>query len=209
MNVNYDKLFEEKRLQCSGGKLLLHVCCAPCATYCLTRLLNDFDVTLYYSNDNITDFSEWQKRLDELKKLVRLVNDGFFETQPEFPLKLAVKDFDSARFFEKAKGLESEKEGGARCTQCFFMRLYDTFCYAQEHNYELFGTTLTVSPYKNSRLLNEIGMDISEKGAPQWLPSDFKKRGGYAESIRLCAEYGIYRQHYCGCVFSNPEAQTK
>lgn len=202
MNINYDKLFEEKRRQNHNGKLLLHVCCAPCATYCLTQVLENFDVTLFYSNDNITDPKEWQKRLGEVQKLVEIVNGGEFEVQPKFPLKLVVQNFDNSRFFQAAQGLENEKEGGARCTQCFLLRLSDTFCYAKEHDFELCGTTLTVSPYKNSQLLNEIGQKLAEGETLQWLPSDFKKRGGYNESIRLSQKYELYRQHFCGCNFS-------
>lgn len=203
MNV-YDKLFEEKRTENPNAKLLLHVCCAPCATYCLTQVLENFDVTLFFSNDNITDQAEWQKRLGEVQKLVNIVNSGKFEVTPKFPLKLVVKDFDNSHFFEAAQGLEEEKEGGARCTQCFLLRLSDAFYYAKEHEFDFFGTTLTVSPYKNSQLLNEIGQKLAEGGSSlQWLPSDFKKRGGYNESIRLSQKYQLYRQHYCGCVFSN------
>lgn len=191
------------------------MCCAPCATYCLTRILDCFDVTLFYSNDNITDPTEWQKRLTEAERLVKTVNNGEFEVVPKFPLKLEVKEFDGNRFFEVAQGLENEPEGGARCKQCFAMRLGDTLDFARKNSFDFFGTTLTVSPYKNSRLLNEIGIELAQQNIltapndtkspicrPQWLPSDFKKRGGYNESIRLCAKYEIYRQHYCGCVFS-------
>ncbi len=204
MNVNYDKLFDETRAQNQNAKLLLHVCCAPCATYCLTQVLQSFDVTLFFSNDNITDQTEWQKRLGEVQKLLNLANSGQFEVIPKFPLKLVVKDFDNSRFFRAAKGLEKEKEGGARCTQCFLLRLSDAFCYAKEHGFDFFGTTLTVSPYKNSQLLNAIGQKLAEgDNTLQWLPSDFKKRSGYNESVRLSQKYELYRQHYCGCVFSN------
>lgn len=205
MNENYDVLFEQKRNTERDKKLLLHVCCAPCATYCLTRLLEDFDVTLFFANDNITAFDEWQKRLDEVRKLVSIVNDGKFEAQPKFPLKLVVRPFDNLRFFSVAKGLENQPEGGERCTQCFSLRLTDTMNFALEHGFDLFGTTLTVSPYKNSALLNKLGQALCQGNEKiQWLPSDFKKRGGYNESIRLSHEYGLYRQHYCGCAFSFP-----
>lgn len=206
MNENYDVLFEQKRKTERDKKLLLHVCCAPCATYCLTRLLEDFDVTLFFANDNITSFDEWQKRLDEVRKLVSIVNDGKFETQPKFPLKLVVRPFDNLRFFAVAKGLENQPEGGERCTQCFSLRLTDTMNFALEHGFDLFGTTLTVSPYKNSALLNKLGQALCQSNEKiQWLPSDFKKRGGYNESIRLSREYGLYRQNYCGCAFSFPK----
>ncbi len=207
MNINYDILFEETKKQNIDKKLLLHVCCAPCATYCLTRVLDSFDVTLYYANDNITDRNEWQKRLDEVEKLVNIVNNNQFETMAKFPLKLVVQPFDNTRFFDVAKGFEQQPEGGLRCTQCFTLRLSDTLRFAQQNNFDLFGTTLTVSPYKNSALLNEIGQKLAAD--VQWQPSDFKKRGGYNESVRLSQKYGIYRQHYCGCVFSNWQLNNK
>lgn len=202
MNVNFDLLFEQQKNNYTGQKLLLHVCCAPCATYCLTRVLDCFDVTLFYSNDNITSHDEWQKRLEEVQKLVEIVNNGQFEVQPKFLLKLVVAPFDSAKFFDMAKGLEDQPEGGLRCEKCFELRLGDTANFAQNNGFNLFGTTLTVSPYKNSALLNQVGANLAtEKVA--WLNSDFKKRGGYNESIRLSQKYQLYRQHYCGCVFSD------
>ena len=204
MNVNYDILFEQVKSNIDVSnppKLLLHACCAPCSTYCLTRVLDKFDVTLYYANDNITDNAEWQKRLNELRKLVSIVNSGEFETQPLRPLKLVVQPFNADRFFAAASGLENEREGGARCTACFNLRLYDTLVYAQANGYALFGTTLSVSPYKNSQLLNSIGLQI-QTDKTQWLPADFKKHGGYTDSVRLSNKYGLYRQHYCGCKFS-------
>lgn len=200
MITNYDVAFEKvKNDLCDGTKLLLHVCCAPCATYCLTRVLDKFDVTLYYSNDNITDRNEWQKRLDEVQKLVDVVNNGQFEIAPKYPLKLVVQPFDNGKFFAVAKGYEREKEGGLRCEQCFMLRLGNTLDYAKSHNFDYFGTTLTVSPYKNSQLINQIGLELQQNVL--WLPSDFKKHNGYNESVRLSQKYNLYRQHYCGCVF--------
>ena len=207
MNVNYDKELEKikERIDPSAPpRLLLQVCCAPCATYCLTRLIAHFDVTLYYANDNITAPDEWQKRLGEVQKLVETVNGGKYEVQPIHPLKLVVQQQDSSRFFAVAKGLEQEKEGGARCKQCFNLRLTDTQKYAAENGFDYFGTTLTVSPYKNSQLLNEIGLTL-QTDKLKWLTADFKKQNGYAESIRLSQKYELYRQHYCGCCYSIAE----
>lgn len=204
MNVNYDILFEQLKNVVdlnAPPKLLLHACCAPCSTYCLTRTLPYFDVTLYYANDNITNNTEWQKRLNELIRLVDTVNDGKFETQPLRPLKLAVQPFNCESYFTATRGQENEPEGGARCGTCFHLRLTDTLAYAQNNGFELFGTTLTVSPYKNSQLLNTIGLQLQTNGV-RWLPADFKKRDGYNESVRLSQKYGLYRQHYCGCEFS-------
>lgn len=204
MNINYDNLFQvvRKSARQKHAKLLLHVCCAPCATYCLTQVLDDFDVTLYYANDNITNPEEWQKRRGEVEKLVEIVNVGKFEVAPKFPLKLVVQDFDSARFLDAARGLEQEKEGGARCEKCFLLRLSDAKEFAAKHGFDMFGTTLTVSPYKNAQLLNAVGADLQTENL-LWLPSDFKKRDGYNQSVRLSQKYQLYRQHYCGCVFSD------
>ena len=204
MNLNYDKELEKIKKEidvANPPRLLLQVCCAPCATACLARLITHFDVTLYYANDNITDNAEWRKRLDQVEKLVDIVNGDNFVVSAIRPLKLIVREQDATRFFATSKGLESEKEGGARCKECFVLRLTDTQQYAQKHDFDYFGTTLTVSPYKNSQLLNEIGLNL-QTDAVKWLMSDFKKQNGYNESIRLSEQYNLYRQHYCGCCFS-------
>ena len=203
MNINYDKEFEKIKETINKEnppRLLLQACCAPCATACLLRLLDSFDITLYYANDNITDPAEWDKRLGELQKLVQIINNGEYEIRSLRPLNLIVQRHNPYRFFT-AVSLEQEKEGGARCTRCFALRLGDAKAYAEQNGYDFFGTTLTVSPYKNSQLLNEIGSSL-QTPTLQWLMSDFKKRGGYNESIRLSTKYGLYRQHYCGCAFS-------
>ena len=204
MNINFDKKLENIKAQIDKNappRLLLHACCAPCSTYCLTRLLEHFDVTLYYANDNITDRAEWEKRLREIEKLVDIVNGGSFTTQPLRRLKLVTQAFDSGRFFAVAKGLEKEKEGGARCKNCFVLRLGDAQRYASDNGFDYFGTTLSVSPYKNSQLLNEIGLSL-QTDTVNWLPADFKKRDGYKQSIQLSQKYNLYRQHYCGCAYS-------
>ena len=198
---NYDLAFRQNsRKYKLGDRLLLHVCCAPCTTYCLTRLVDKFDVTLYFANDNITDFDEWQKRLDEVQKLVDIVNNGDFEVQPKFPLKLVVQPFDSQRFFDVAKGLELCKERGPRCTECFKLRLGDTHNYAKEHGFDYFGTTLTVSRRKDSMVINKVGLEVATDVS--WLVADFKKHNGFDESLRLAEKYNLYCQDYCGCVFS-------
>ena len=211
MHENYDIIFQHLKngIDTSNPpKLLLHACCAPCSTYCLTRVLDKFDVTLYYVNDNITDNAEWQKRLGELTKLVGIVNNGQFEMQPLRPLKLIVQTFNADKYYNAVHGQENEREGGARCTTCFQLRLGDTLDYAQNNGFELFGTTLTVSPYKNSQLLNSIGLSL-QTDTVQWLPADFKKHGGYNESVRLSQKYALYRQHYCGCEFSLQQMQEQ
>ena len=210
MNVNFDRELENLKTRIdreAPPRLLLHACCAPCSTYCLTQLLSHFDVTLYYANDNITDQSEWEKRLGEIEKLVDIVNGGKFVTMPLRLLKLVTQQFDSGRFYGAIRGLEQKKEGGARCKECFALRLTDAEKYAAENGFHYFGTTLSVSPYKNSRLLNEIGLSLQTDDL-KWLPADFKKRDGYKQSIELSERYGLYRQHYCGCIFSFNNAAT-
>ena len=176
-------------------KLLLHACCAPCSSYVLEYLTTFFDITVFYCNPNITDKDEYEHRLAELYKLcerapfgkgVQIVDDGY---APD-------------AFFEMAKGFESEPEGGRRCDRCFALRLSRAADYAKENGFPLFATTLTVSPHKNARLINDIGFSESERSDVAYLPSDFKKKGGYQRSIVLSKEYGLYRQQFCGCEFS-------
>lgn len=165
--------------------VLLHCCCAPCASYCIEFLHNDFAVTAFYDNPNITDEAEYAKRYAELERLCA-----------KFGVPVIDAGYDGKRFFNAVEGLEREPERGARCSVCFDMRLRDTAARAAEYDY--FATTLTLSPLKNADLINRIGAEISDK----YLPTDFKKRGGYKRSVELSAELGLYRQNYCGCVFS-------
>ena len=207
---NYDNLMLSAIAALDGKKpkLLLHVCCAPCATYCLTQLLPHFNVTMYFSNDNIMPQSEWEHRLSEVRRLADLVNDGKFAIQAAFPLKLVVKNYAVDEYLQVAQGLEREPEGGARCKACFSLRLGGAAKYAEMNGFDYFATTLTVSPYKNSLVLNEIGASLATDSV-KWLPTDFKKRNGYLTSVKLCAEYQIYRQHFCGCVFEQRVAQPQ
>lgn len=197
--INY-QLETDKAIErlCFGGKrekLLLHACCAPCSSYVLEYLTRYFDITVFFSNQNITDADEYQKRLGELYKLC--------ETAPFCEnVKIVEDDSSPDPFFEAVCGLEAEPEGGARCEKCFRLRLERTAEYAKSNGFPLFATTLTVSPHKNAPLINQIGFELSEKYGVEYLPSDFKKRGGYQRSIALSREYSIYRQQYCGCVFS-------
>lgn len=200
---NFDKTFNEtiSNLTEEKPKLLLHTCCAPCATYCLTKLLPYFDVTLYYSNDNITDAIEWQKRLDGVKRLVAIVNNGLFEVKTDVEVKLIEKPLESSNFFDAVVGFEGDKEGGNRCKICYQLRLADTASFAYANSFDYFCTTLTISPHKNSLWINEIGKELEEKSAVKFLQSDFKKNNGFLESNRLTNMYMIYRQNYCGCPF--------
>lgn len=172
-------------------KLLLHSCCAPCSSYVLDYLLKHFDVTLFYYNPNIHPIEEYRKRADEQKRLCEILSVPYIEGE-----------YDPDLYFCKVRGLENEPEGGARCTPCFEMRLDRTAVMAKKLGIDIIATTLTVSPHKNAPLINSIGESVSKTHGVTWLPSDFKKRNGYLESIRLSKEYDLYRQVYCGCTFS-------
>ena len=176
-------------------KLLLHVCCAPCSSYVLEYLSNYFNITVFYYNPNISSFEEYKKRLNEEKRFVK-----------EYPFKEEISiidgEYDNERFEEEIKGLENEKEGGARCFKCYRLRLSKSAKYARDNNFDYFTTTLTISPYKNANKLNEIGSELEEEYGIKYLYSDFKKKNGYKRSIELSHEYNLYRQDYCGCVYS-------
>ncbi len=207
MNANFDKQFEQIRSDIDRThppRLLLHVCCAPCATACLLRLVDSFDITAYYDNGNITDIEEWSHRLAELTRLVDIVNSGDFEVAPLRPIQLITAPHDPSPYLTDDPALAAEREGGTRCRGCISRRLTRTRELAESLRFDRFATTLTVSPYKDSLFINETGFSLAKACSVQWLPTDFKKRNGYNESIRLCTKYGIYRQHYCGCVYSRP-----
>lgn len=193
MNENYaNKLKEIIDKLDYKPKLLLHSCCAPCSSYVITYLYDYFDITILYYNPNIYPYEEYKKRKDEQ---IRLISN--FKG-----VKIIDCDYDNDIYNEVIKGLENEPERGSRCTKCFYLRLDKTGEIAKKNNFEYFGTTLTVSPYKNARLLNEIGEDISKKYDIKWLYSDFKKNDGYKKSIELSKKYDLYRQDYCGCIYS-------
>lgn len=176
-------------------RLLLHSCCAPCSSYCLEYLSEFFEITVLYYNPNITDAGEYHKRVAEQRRLIA-------ELPAKHGVTFAEGEYKPEEFFEIAKGLEDAPEGGARCFKCYRMRLEYAARYAAEHGFEYYCTTLSISPLKNAAKLNEIGAELSEIYKVPWLPSDFKKRGGYQRSIQLSREYGLYRQNYCGCGFS-------
>ena len=193
MNENYaNKLKEIIDKLDYKPKLLLHSCCAPCSSYVITYLYDYFDITILYYNPNIYPYEEYKKRKDEQ---IRLISN--FKG-----VKIIDCDYDNDIYNEIIKGLENEPERGSRCTKCFYLRLDKTGEIAKKNNFEYFGTTLTVSPYKNAKLLNEIGEDISKKYDIKWLYSDFKKNDGYKKSIELSKKYDLYRQDYCGCIYS-------
>ena len=176
-------------------KLLLHACCAPCSSYVLEYLEKQYDITVYYYNPNITEEMEYKKRTDEIK---RFIETAVFTKE----VKLVEGEYEPELFFEMSKGLESEPERGKRCYKCYEMRMKKTANYAKENGFDIYTTTLSVSPHKNSDWLNEIGMRLSEEYGIDFLYSNFKKNNGYSRSIQLSKEYGLYRQNFCGCVFS-------
>ena len=180
MKTNYDKILEETINELKGRKpsLLLHSCCAPCSTAVITRLKDYFDVTIFYYNPNIEPLGEYLKRKEEQKRIVS-----------KFGIKFLDCDYENEIFKSISKGLEDLPEGGYRCHKCYELRLTKTALTAKENNFEYFGTTLTVSPYKNSQVLNAIGKDIEELTKVKFLYSDFKKKEGYKLSIELSKKY--------------------
>ena len=194
--MNYDKLMEEQISTIKEGtKLLLHACCAPCSSAVLERIANHFKITIFYYNPNITSKEEYDKRIEEIKKLISIV-------KPKYKIDLIEGNYDKEKFLEISKGLENEPERGKRCYKCYNLRLEETARIAEELNYPYFCTTLTLSPHKRVDWLNEIGERLNNEYTPTYLYSDFKKKEGYKRSIVLSKKYGLYRQDYCGCIFS-------
>ena len=193
--INYD-LEMQKAIESLDfcPKLLLHSCCAPCSSACLERLFPFFKITVFFFNPNITDEEEYFHRLSEQK---RFLSEAYGE-------KINIIDgrYNQSEFFTIAKGLEKVEEGGERCYKCYESRIEETAKTAKEGGYDFFCTTLSLSPHKNAEWINGLGSIYSEKYGVKFLPSDFKKRDGYRRSIELSKEYGLYRQNYCGCIFS-------
>ena len=190
--INYDAEMQRMLADMGGGKLLLQACCAPCASHCLSELFGKMQLGVYFYNPNLSDAAEYAKREEELLRLVRETGWATVEACSYSP-----EDFAAV-----AAGYEAEAEGGARCTRCFALRLERTAQAAKEGGFDLFATTLTLSPLKDAERINRIGFAMGEKYGVEYLPSDFKKRGGYQHSIALSREYCLYRQNYCGCTFS-------
>lgn len=181
--------------------LLLHVCCAPCSSSVLEYLYQHFDITLYYYNPNISPLDEYIFRLDELK---RFLSEAPFGKD----IKLVAEEYEPEMFAEISKGLEKLEEGGERCFKCYWLRLEKSANYAKENGFDYFTTTLSVSPYKNAEKLNSIGEELANRFGVEYLFSDFKKKDGYKRSIELSREYGLYRQDYCGCIFSKAASEA-
>ena len=204
--INYqkelDKVIEVLQRQGRVPRLLLHSCCAPCSSYVLDYLSRYFEITVFYYNPNIYPPEEFGKRVEEQKRLIA-------QLPAEHPISFLDGPYEPERFYEMARGLEQVPEGGARCFKCYRLRLTETAEMARAGKYDYFTTTLSISPLKNAEKLNEIGGQLAKDYGVDYLYSDFKKRNGYKRSTELSREYGLYRQDYCGCVFSMRERRAQ
>lgn len=200
---NYQKELDKLIAGLNGRRptLLLHACCAPCSSYVLEYLSRYFRITLFYYNPNISPESEYRYRVSEVKRLVA-------EMLPDSDVTVVEGRYDPERFVQAVRGLEGEPEGGKRCRVCFRLRLEEAARQAKALGCEFFTTTLSISPLKNARALNEIGEELAPIYQTRYLVSDFKKREGYKRSIQLSAEYQLYRQDYCGCIYSKLEREA-
>ncbi|MBQ6229924.1 MAG: epoxyqueuosine reductase QueH [Eubacterium sp.] len=206
----YQRFKEQVDAAVKEGKkpsLLLHACCAPCSSHVLSVVAEYFDVTVFFYNPNIDDKEEYDKRLAELERFV---------AEAGFAAGTRVVDggYGPEEFFRMAQGRGDLPEGGERCYDCYKLRLEKTAGYAKDHGFDYFSTTLSISPYKRSDWINELGVELAKamegvEGAPAFLFSDFKKENGYKHSIELSKEYCLYRQDYCGCIFSKQERERK
>ena len=195
--MNYDKLMEDEisSIEKENPTLLLHACCAPCSSACLERLGDRFKISILYYNPNISDKSEYDKRLDELHRFVSKINS-------KNGITIIDGRYDTSEFSTIANGLENEPERGKRCYKCYKLRMEETAKVADKLGFDYFATTLSLSPHKNVNWINEIGEDLDKIYDTKYLYSDFKKRNGYKRSIELSKEYNLYRQDYCGCIYS-------
>ena len=199
MNRNYqkelEKLIQNNEHTGKIPKLFLHSCCAPCSSYVLEYLSKYFEITVFFYNPNISPREEYEKRVEEIRRMI---------SQMEFlhPVNFVEGDYIPQDFYQMAKGLEDVPEGGKRCFKCYRLRMEEAAKLAAEGGFDYFTTTLSISPLKNAQKINEIGEELEQLYQVKHLPSDFKKKNGYKRSIELSAEFGLYRQNYCGCVFS-------
>ncbi len=204
--INYQKKLEQLIQKISGEDqvptLLLHSCCAPCSSYVLEYLSQYFSITVFFYNPNIAPAEEYEKRVREIQRLIK--------EQPHLhPVSFVEGAYEPERFYEMAKGMEELPEGGERCFACYRLRMEEAARLAAEGNFDFFTTTLSISPLKNAGKINEIGEELQEIYPVRHLPSDFKKKNGYKRSVELSGEYHLYRQNFCGCVFSRKEAQER
>ncbi len=206
MKQNYqlmlDKTLAELEKRGVRPTLLLHACCAPCSSYVLEYLSNFFKITLFFYNPNIFPEAEYNTRLCELERFLR-------DAKLDGKVNILASKYEPERLFEIAKGFENVPEGGERCERCFRLRLEESAIAAKNGKFDYFTTTLSISPHKNAELLAKIGEETSEKYGVKYLYSDFKKKGGYLRSCKLSEEYGLYRQNWCGCVYSKLEAERR
>ncbi len=204
--LNYQKVMEEQiRANCGAGRvprLLLHSCCGPCSSYCLQLLSEHFEVTVLYYNPNIYPPEEYKLREAEQKR--------FCEVFPaKHPIHFVAGRFEPQEFYDMAKGMEELPEGGERCFACYELRLREAATYAKANDFDFFTTTLSISPLKNAGKLNEIGGRLEKEYGVSYLFSDFKKKEGYKKSTELSKEYDMYRQYYCGCVYSKRDRDAQ
>ncbi len=204
MTENYqlkmEEIIEKNRQSGKIPKLLLQACCAPCSSAVLERIAEYFEITILYYNPNISDSLEYEKRLEEVHSLIS-------QLETKYPVTVMSGRYDPKEFFDTVRGYEHLKEGSERCFRCYRLRLTETAKLAKAEGFDYFGTTLSISPYKNSQVLNEIGEELEGEYGIPYLYADFKKKNGYKRSIELSKQYGLYRQDYCGCIYSKKERE--
>ncbi len=195
--INFQKETDRiiNNIQGTAPRLMLHSCCAPCSSYTLEYLSEFFEICVFYYNPNISPEAEFEKRFEEQKRLIEAL-------PAKNRITLIKGEYNPEEFYEIAKGLEDAKEGYERCFRCYRLRLEKTARIAKEKGFDYFCTTLSISPLKNSQKINEIGYEVAKEHGVSWLPSDFKKKEGYKRSIELSHEYDLYRQNFCGCIYS-------
>lgn len=204
MNRNYQKELDRllSSMERKPQKLFLHSCCAPCSSYVLEYLSQYFEITIFYYNPNISPEEEYQNRVEEQKRLI-----GQLDTR--YPISFMEGKYEPEKFYQMARGMEELPEGGQRCYACYEMRLREAAQKAAVQKADYFTTTLSISPYKNARWINEIGEKLEKEYGVKHLPSDFKKKNGYRRSIELSRQYHLYRQDYCGCIYSKVERERQ
>ncbi len=209
--MNYRKMLEKilSNPDTYGKRLMLHSCCAPCSSYVLVYLSRYFEITVFYYNPNITEQEEYQKRVAEQKRLIEELNKERDAGEERFPIHVIEGDYEPEEFCRISEGHEDDPEGGERCFACYALRLKKTVEAATEGVFDYFSTTLTISPLKNADKLNEIGQKLGESYGVPYLLSDFKKNNGYLTSIELSKKYHLYRQDFCGCVYSKQEREKQ
>lgn len=206
MNRNYQRELDSLLKTMEGEEkvptLLLHSCCAPCSSYVLEYLSNYFAITVFYYNPNIFPETEYYHRAEEQKEFIARIPQ-------KYPIQFLEGNYDTKRFYDTVRGHETDPEGGERCHYCYELRLREAMEIAEKEGFDYYTTTLSISPYKNANWLNEIGETLCEGKKVKYLPSDFKKKNGYKRSVELSSEYEMYRQDYCGCVYSKMEREEQ